>query len=177
VPPVRGRLRRNAGAGPVRGDRVDAPVTPDDGSGPPEPPAPTFAEAVAEELAASTPGHMPMLDHTLSPERPPGEEDDRPPRIEGLKVHFDPWQLHRHGAAPGARIRARRGRIDISIRSGEVLALVGESAREDDDGRVIVEAHTPDGGSVVFDGQDVSTVGVRRLRLPPPRPDHLPGPV
>jgi len=53
---------------------VDAPVTPDDGSGPPEPPGPTFAEAVAEDVEASTPAHMPMLDHTLSPVRPPGED-------------------------------------------------------------------------------------------------------
>jgi oligopeptide/dipeptide ABC transporter ATP-binding protein len=56
---------------------VDAPTTPDDGSGPPEPPAPSFADIVAEELAATTPAHIPSLDHSISPVRPPGE-DRRP---------------------------------------------------------------------------------------------------
>ena len=58
-----------------------APPTPDDGSGPPEAPGPTFAEAVAEELAATAPAHIASLDHTLTPVRPPGE-DRRPGEVE-----------------------------------------------------------------------------------------------
>ncbi len=60
---------------------AEAPPTPDDGSGPPEAPGPTFAEAVAEELAATTPAHIHSFDHTATPVRPPGE-DRRPGEVE-----------------------------------------------------------------------------------------------
>ncbi len=56
---------------------VDAPLTPDDGAGPAGPPGPSFADVVAEELAATTPAHIGSLDHSISPVRPPGE-DRRP---------------------------------------------------------------------------------------------------
>ena len=45
--------------------------TPD--AGPPGGDATTLADAVAEEIAAEGPAHIPSLDHSISPERPPGD--------------------------------------------------------------------------------------------------------
>ena len=81
-------------------------------------------------------------------------------RLRNLEVHFP----IRGGAMDSLRgrkkgvVRAVDG-IDLELRRGEVLALVGESGSgKTTTGRVIVKLTKQTGGTVEFDGQDVSAL-------------------
>jgi peptide/nickel transport system ATP-binding protein len=81
-------------------------------------------------------------------------------RLRDLEVHFP----IRGGALDGLRgrkrgaVRAVDG-IDLTLRTGEVLALVGESGSgKTTTGRVIVKLTKQTSGTVEFDGQDISAL-------------------
>ena len=88
-------------------------------------------------------------------------------RLEGLEVHFPVrgGPLDRLTGHAAVVVRAVDG-VDISIRSGEVLALVGESGSgKTTIGRVIVKLTRQTAGRIWLDDEDVSDLwGVRALR-------------
>ena len=88
-------------------------------------------------------------------------------RLEGLQVHFPVqtgWGERLSGHAGGV-VRAVDG-VDLTIRTGEVLALVGESGSgKTTIGRVIVKLTRQTAGRILLDGADVSALwGVKALR-------------
>jgi len=61
-------------------------------------------------------------------------------------------------------VRAVDG-VSLTLREGEIVALVGESGSGKSTlSRVALRLESPDGGAVLFDGQDISAVTQRRLR-------------
>ena len=79
-------------------------------------------------------------------------------RLRGLEVHFPI-----RAASPTSCMRRTRGvvravdGIDLELRRGEVLALVGESGSgKTTTGRVIVKLTRQTGGTITFEGADVS---------------------
>ena len=86
-------------------------------------------------------------------------------KVEGLKKHFPIRKgiLQRQVAA----VKAVDG-IDFEVRKGETLGVVGESGcGKSTMGRVITRLQDPTGGSIHFEGQDITTLnsaGMRPLR-------------
>ncbi|MET7490163.1 dipeptide ABC transporter ATP-binding protein [Streptomyces sp. NPDC005538] len=86
-------------------------------------------------------------------------------KVEGLKKHFPIKKgiLQRQVAA----VKAVDG-IDFEVRKGETLGVVGESGcGKSTMGRVITRLQEPTGGSIHFEGQDITSLnsaGMRPLR-------------
>jgi len=102
-----------------------------------------------------------------------GRADDPPAdpmvRVRGLKKHFPldrGWFRWRNDARA---VRAVDG-VDLDIRRGETLALVGESGcGKSTLGRVLLRLVEPTAGEVVVDGVELGKLGPRSLREFRPR--------
>ncbi|GAB7193668.1 dipeptide ABC transporter ATP-binding protein [Kineococcus sp. NUM-3379] len=81
----------------------------------------------------------------------------------GLQVHFPVLSTGLRRRRTGA-VRAVDG-VDLDIRRGETLGLVGESGcGKSTLGNALLRLVEPTGGRVLFDGQDVTAMGPKQLR-------------
>jgi peptide/nickel transport system ATP-binding protein/oligopeptide transport system ATP-binding protein len=84
-------------------------------------------------------------------------------RVTDLKVHFPVTQGALVARKVGA-VRAVDG-LSFAIRRGETLGLVGESGSgKSTTGRAIARLLEPTGGTVEFDGQDITHLSARTMR-------------
>lgn len=96
-----------------------------------------------------------------------GDENDVLLRIRDLSLHF-PIYRGVIGRQVGA-IRAVDG-VNLEVRRGRTLGLVGESGcGKSMTGRLILRLYDPTGGSIVFDGKDITHLQGNRLRRIRPR--------
>jgi peptide/nickel transport system ATP-binding protein len=83
--------------------------------------------------------------------------------VRGVKVHFPIKKGVIFDKVVG-HVKAVDG-VDLQIRRGETYGLVGESGcGKSTLGRAILNLETPTDGSVVFDGEDIASLGGDRLR-------------
>ena len=88
--------------------------------------------------------------------------DDTLIDIQGLKVHF-PIRGGLFGRTV-ASVKAVDG-VDLKVKRGEVLGLVGESGcGKSTLGRAVLQLIKPTGGHVFFEGEDLVTMPAGRLR-------------
>ena len=112
--------------------------------------------AYTRELLASVPENLERR------EEPAGAIGEPLVTIEGLEVHF-PIRKGLLKRTVG-HVRAVDG-VDLTIRRGQILALVGESGcGKTTLGRAMLRLVEPTGGRVSFDGTDITHLGARALR-------------
>ncbi|NLJ11379.1 MAG: ABC transporter ATP-binding protein, partial [Treponema sp.] len=88
-------------------------------------------------------------------------------KVENLQKHFQPHQSFTQALAGQKKqrlIRAVDG-ISFSISRGEIFGLIGESGSgKTTTGKLIMKLLEPTGGSIWFDGQDVTHLGKEENR-------------
>ncbi|WP_432137879.1 MULTISPECIES: ABC transporter ATP-binding protein [unclassified Streptomyces] len=101
-------------------------------------------------------------DVTVPAQASPPDEREVLLKVEGLTKHFPIRKgvLQRQVAA----VKAVDG-IDFEVRKGETLGVVGESGcGKSTMGRVITRLQDPTGGTIHFEGQDITRLSTARMR-------------
>ncbi|UWZ40314.1 dipeptide ABC transporter ATP-binding protein [Dactylosporangium roseum] len=112
---------------------------------------------------------MPLRSTTVStstqpqPAAAPQRGGDNLLEVQGLEKHFPIMRGAFFKRKVGA-VRAVDG-IDLAVKSGETLGLVGESGcGKSTTGRLMTRLLEPTGGKVLLEGRDISHLGVGRMR-------------
>jgi peptide/nickel transport system ATP-binding protein len=112
-------------------------------------------DALDRVAAGAVPGGMQLRETQVG--------SDALVRATGLTRHFDARGRTGSGRGPD-RVRAVSG-LDIEIRRGEILGLVGESGcGKTTTGMMLTLLERPDAGRIEFDGQDVTALKGEALR-------------
>jgi peptide/nickel transport system ATP-binding protein len=82
--------------------------------------------------------------------------------LKGLKKHFE---LAREGFLAPKRVLKAVDGVDLTVNRGETVGLVGESGcGKSTLARLVTRLHRPTEGSIIFDGQDISTMSPAEIR-------------
>lgn len=130
--------------------------------------------AIAPELRIAESGrirlacHNPIVDQTFTRTDPvqitslPERNDAPLVRVEDLTVRFP---LGKQGLFSATQMMTAVNGVSFEIFPGETLGLVGESGSgKTTTGRALLRASPISSGRVLFDGQDVATLGSQALR-------------
>ena len=83
--------------------------------------------------------------------------------VRGLKMYF-PVTSGMLFQRTVANIKAVDG-VSFTVRKGETLGLVGESGcGKTTTGRCILQLYKPTEGQIIFDGQELTSLGTRQMR-------------
>ncbi|MBC8281632.1 MAG: dipeptide ABC transporter ATP-binding protein [Chloroflexi bacterium] len=83
--------------------------------------------------------------------------------VKNLQMHF-PVGSGFLSRKPTGYVKAVDG-VDFTVKRGETLGLVGESGcGKTTTGRCILQLYKPTGGQVIFEGQDLTTLGSKEMR-------------
>ncbi|MBN1172295.1 MAG: dipeptide ABC transporter ATP-binding protein [Micromonosporaceae bacterium] len=92
-----------------------------------------------------------------------GSDPDTLLEVKGLEKHF-PISRRAFSQRKAGAVRAVDG-IDLSVRKGETLGLVGESGcGKSTTGRLVTRLLEPSNGTILFEGQDITHLPTRTLR-------------